>query len=85
MRKLFFIALAIGAFSLTSCKQTPKLLTPEEVTHRVDSLYNSTIATLGPELDKTCETVMSTMVQAKADSIVAAKQAEMAASTSTSK
>ncbi|MBP7273421.1 MAG: hypothetical protein KA974_06245 [Saprospiraceae bacterium] len=78
MRNFLLIIVAFAAFSLTSCKKAPKLLTAEEISRQTDSLYTSTIATLGPQLDEMCQSQMDALVTAKADSIVTARAAEMA-------
>lgn len=76
-KTLMFIASGLLLVAvLSSCGgRKPNLLTEEQLTQRIDSLYNAQASQIGPELDQACELKLETLVQQAVDSIVAANAA----------
>jgi hypothetical protein len=81
MKKNFKLSIAFVAlvgFALTSCSNEPKLMTEAEFSKKVAEATNAKTSALEAELNQKCETTMDAQVNALVDSIVLAKQAELA-------
>ncbi len=64
---------ALLALAGTSCKNTPKGMTPEEYNKKMAEVKAARFQELGDKLDAQCQQTSPALVQAMADSIVAAR------------
>ena len=75
MKKTFLMVTCVLGLAamVSSCGgKKSNLMTEEEMTMKVDSLYQAETETLGPDLDQACQLKLESLVATKVDSILTA-------------